>query len=80
MALGFIPSIEFSLKLITFKAARILGSMGGTGEFDRVLNFTLQHPEVAQNLITHRVPFEDSGEAFEIASDRKQAMKVLVHF
>ena len=80
MALGFIPSIEFSLKLITFKAARILGSMGGTGEFDRVLNFTLQHPEVAQNLITHRVPFEESGEAFEIASDRKQAMKVLVHF
>ncbi len=80
IALGFIPSIEFSLKMITFKAAGIMGSIGGTGEFDKVLDFTLKYPQVAEQLITHRIPFEDSDKAFEIASERKKAMKVLVHF
>lgn len=80
MALGFIPSIEFSLKVITFKAARIAGSMGGTGEFDKVLDFTLKYPQLAGQLITHSVPFEDYDKAFDIAADRKKAMKVLIHF
>lgn len=80
MALGFIPSIEFSLKTITFKAARIMGSMGGTSQFERVLNFTLNHPEVARQLITHKLPFEAYAQAFAAAEDRQHAMKVLVTF
>ena len=80
MALGFIPSVEFSMKAITFKAARIMGSMGGTGEFEQVLDFTLKHPEVARQLITQQVPFQDAVKAFEIASDRRNSMKVLVQF
>ena len=58
MAIGFIPSVQLSLKQVTFKAGRIMGSIGGTGEFERVLDFTLRHPEVAGQLITHRLPFE----------------------
>jgi threonine dehydrogenase-like Zn-dependent dehydrogenase len=80
MALGFIPSIEFSMKQITFKAAQVMGSMGGTGEFERVLGFQLAHPDLAQALITHRVPFGDYERAFELALDRKNAMKVLLLF
>jgi threonine dehydrogenase-like Zn-dependent dehydrogenase len=80
MALGFIPSIEFSLKQVTLKAARIMGSMGGTGEFERVLAFVLQHPELAGALISHRVPFAEYASAFDLAQDRKQAMKVLIQF
>jgi threonine dehydrogenase-like Zn-dependent dehydrogenase len=80
MALGFIPSVQLGLKQVTFKAGRIMGSIGGTGEFERVLHFTLRHPDVAGQLITHRVPFEDCDRAFEQAMDRKNAMKVLVHF
>jgi threonine dehydrogenase-like Zn-dependent dehydrogenase len=80
MALGFIPKIEFSMKAITFKAARIMGSMGGTGEFENVLQFTLDCPEIAQRLVTHRIPFEEYDRAFQTASDRRNAMKVLVHF
>ena len=73
-------SIEFSLKTITLKSARIMGTMGGTGEFDTVLDFTLKHPQVAEQLVTHRMLFEDIDQAFEVASDRRNAMKVLVHF
>jgi len=80
MALGFIPSIQFSLKTVTFKAAQIMGSIGGTGEFETVLDFTLRHPRLARQLITHQVAFEDYAQAFEIALDRKNAMKVLLKF
>jgi len=80
MALGFIPSIEISLKTITLKAARVMGSMGGTGEFGSVLDFTLKRPDIARQLITHEVPFEAYDEAFVAAFDRKNAMKVLVKF
>lgn len=80
MALGFIPSIQFGLKTITLKAARIMGSIGGTGDFDAVLEFSQKHPTVAGQIISHRVPFEDYAHAFDIAADRKRAMKVLIEF
>jgi len=80
MALGFIPSVEVSLKQITLKAAQVMGSIGGTGEFERVLDFTLQHPELARALITSQVPFEEYERAFQLAMDRRASMKVLVHF
>jgi L-iditol 2-dehydrogenase len=80
MALGFIPSIEFSLKQITFKAARIMGSMGGTGDFERVLAFVHQRPDLAAELVTHRIPFRETERAFERAEDRRSATKVLIIF
>lgn len=80
VALGFVPSIEFSLKTITLKAICVMGSMGGTGDFDRVLAFTSEYPDVARQLITHRVPFTEIDTAFEVAADRENALKVLVQF
>ncbi|MBN1316997.1 MAG: zinc-binding dehydrogenase, partial [Anaerolineales bacterium] len=80
MALGFIPAVEFSMKKITLKAAHIMGSIGGTGEFERVLAFILEHPDLAEQLVSHRVPFQEYRKAFELASDRRNAMKVLIHF
>lgn len=80
MALGFIPSVELSLKTVTFKAARIMGSIGGTGEFETVLDFITKYPIVAEQIISHRIPFENYTQAFEIAADRKKAMKVLIQF
>jgi threonine dehydrogenase-like Zn-dependent dehydrogenase len=45
-----------------------------------VLTFTLKHPDIARQLISHRIPFEDYDKAFEIASDRRNSMKVLINF
>ena len=73
-------SVYKNLKLVTLKAARIMGSMGGTGEFETVLNFTLNQPEIARQLITHQIPFVDFHQAFELVTDRKNAMKVLLKF
>ena len=80
MALGFIPSVEFGLKQITLKAAQIMGSIGGTGEFDRVLEFVAGYPELASQLVSHRVPFDEADRAFALASDRGRSMKVLLQF
>ncbi len=80
MALGFVTSVELSLKTIIFKAARLMGSMGGTGEFERVLTFTLRHPTVAGQIITHRTSFDDFTKAFELAADPRNSMKVLIVF
>jgi L-iditol 2-dehydrogenase len=80
MALGFLPSVEFSLKQITLKAACIMGSIGGTGDFERVLAFTHRHPHLAAELVSHRIPFREYKRAFELAQDRKKAMKVLIIF
>ena len=80
LALGFIPSVELSMKTVTFKAAHIIGSMGGTGEFEAALDFVHQHPDLAGQLITHQIPFDGYQEAFEAASDRRNAMKVLIKF
>ncbi len=80
MALGFIPAVEFGLKTITLKAAHIMGSIGGTGEFDTVLDFITRHPDIAGQIVSHRVAFEDYAQAFAAASDRRNAMKVLIQF
>jgi len=80
MALGFISSIEFSMKQITLKATHIIGSIGGTGEFEPVLAFTLKHPDLAGQLVSHRVSFQEYDQAFELALNRRNAMKVLIHF
>jgi threonine dehydrogenase-like Zn-dependent dehydrogenase len=80
MALGFVPSVPFSPKQITLKAAQVMGSIGGTGEFEQVLAFSLRRPDLVQKLITHRVPFEGYDRAFDLALDRRGSRKVLVHF
>lgn len=80
MALGFIPSIQMSPKQLTFKAARLMGSIGGTGEFERVLEMTRHHPDMVRQIVSHRVPASDVHRAFEVAQDRRSAMKVLVQF
>ncbi len=80
MALGFVPPVEISPKQITLKAARVMGSIGGTGEFERVLTMTLEQPDLVRQIISHRVPFGEVHRAFEVAQDRRNAMKVLVQF
>jgi threonine dehydrogenase-like Zn-dependent dehydrogenase len=80
MALGFIPSLEFSPKQVTLKAAQIAGSIGGTGDFEQALAFSLEHPTLARKLITHRVPLEEYNRALDLALDRRGSRKVLIHF
>jgi hypothetical protein len=35
---------------------------------------------LAREIVSHRLPYTECRQAFETAMDRKNAMKVLVHF
>jgi L-iditol 2-dehydrogenase len=51
--------------LLVTKSLRILGSVGGTGEFPEAMRFLATHRESFRRLITHRYRVDQAQEAFE---------------
>ena len=75
---GMIANVEIPQKLVVTKAMTILGSIGGTGEFDKVISFLTSHSEMAERLISHEYPADQMNEAFEMATDAEQALKISI--
>ena len=75
---GMIANVEIPQKLIVTKALSIIGSIGGTGEFDDVMRFIYQNSELVSNMVTHEFPAKEIPAAFEMAVDAKQAMKISI--
>ena len=80
VAIGFVPPGEVNLRLITLKAVRISGTIGGTGEFPRVLKALEKDPLYFKGLITHRFHFSDYSKAFKTAIEKERALKVQITF
>ena len=80
VAIGFIPPAEVNLRLITLKALRISGTIGGTGEFPRVLKSMEKDPDYFRKLITHRFHYLDYEKAFEAALQKEKSLKVQIYF
>ncbi len=74
---GMIAKVELEQKLIVMKALTVIGSIGGTGEFEDVIHFVNTHKEQATKLISHHMKIEDMQEGFRIALDTQSAMKVV---
>ncbi len=53
VVIGFVPPSEVNLRLITLKAIKLAGTIGGTGEFPRVLKALEKDPYYFKDLITH---------------------------
>ncbi|MFQ5722615.1 MAG: oxidoreductase, partial [Candidatus Aminicenantales bacterium] len=77
---GFIPSSEINFRLVTLKAIRLIGSIGGTGSFPQVLQFLTDNQEYASSLITHKFPFQDAQEAFRLSKEPTRAVKFQLSF
>ncbi|MBE6830526.1 MAG: oxidoreductase [Ruminococcaceae bacterium] len=73
---GMIASVEIAQKLIVTKALTVLGSIGGTGEFEQVIRFIHENETEAARLISHHFKMENASQAFETAVDANQAMKI----
>lgn len=73
---GMIPSATINQKLIVVKALTIVGSIGGTGEFPKVLEFIKKNPELIKKLISHKFPANELNKAFEACKDPSKVMKV----
>jgi len=80
VVIGFVPPAEVNLRLITLKAIRISGTIGGTGEFPRVLKSMEKDPDYFRKLITHRFHYLDYEKAFEAALQKEKSLKVQIYF
>ena len=72
--------VSIPQNLVVAKELAILGSFRFHAEFALALQLINQRRVDLQPLITRAFPMAQAREAFELASDRKQAMKVLIDF
>lgn len=77
---GMLANVEIPQKLIALKSLTILGSIGGTGEFDEVLDFIKTYPDYVRHLVSHKFPITDYKKAFKACKDACTAMKVELYF
>lgn len=77
---GMLPNVEIPQKLIVLKSLTVIGSIGGTGEFEEVLDFIKTNPDYVRHLISHKFPITDCEKAFEACRDAATAMKVELYF
>ena len=80
VVIGFVSTGEVQLRLITLKALRICGTIGGTGEFPRVLKAMEKESTYFERLITHRFHYLDYKKAFETAMEKEKSLKVQIYF
>ena len=75
---GMIAKVEIAQKLIVTKSLTVIGSIGGTGDFDRAMEFLVKCPESARKLISHVFPMDRVEEAFATARVPEGSMKVVL--
>lgn len=75
---GMIAKVEIPQKLIVTKSLTVIGSIGGTGDFDRAMEFLVKCPEAARKLISHVYPMCEAEQAFATARIPEGSMKVVL--
>lgn len=73
---GMIASVDIPQKLIVTKSLTVTGSIGGTEEFEEVIDFIQNNKEDVAKLISHKYKIKDAAKAFETALDTSVSMKV----
>jgi L-iditol 2-dehydrogenase len=77
---GMIAKTEIAQKNIVVKGLTLVGSIGGTGEFDFVLDFVNQNQADVRNLISQQFPMAELEKAFAISRNQAEVMKVQLIF
>jgi L-iditol 2-dehydrogenase len=74
-----LPAFEVSMKNLKIFGASLYGRTGLVRDVDMAAQLMAQRPELADILITHRLPLDAAPEAFAIAADRQAgAIKVIL--
>ncbi|HEY1274803.1 MAG TPA: alcohol dehydrogenase catalytic domain-containing protein [Thermoleophilaceae bacterium] len=76
LSLGFVERLTFSPRLLTLRAARLVGSIGGSGDFEAALALIRDHALDFGELVTHRFGLWEADRGFAAAADRDAALKV----
>jgi L-iditol 2-dehydrogenase len=73
------PAFDVGLKGLKIYASFMYGRQGLVRDVDTAAQLMAQRPELADIMITHRLPLDAAAEAFTIAADRKAgAIKVVL--
>lgn len=75
---GMAASVDIPQKQIVTKSLTIVGSIGGTGDFQTAMDFIMRYPEEAVKLISHYFHIDDMDHAFATASKPDSSMKVVL--
>ncbi len=75
---GMIANVDVPQKMVVMKSLNIVGSIGGTGNFDQSMAFISGYPEIASKLISHRYPIGEVRDAFETAGNPANTMKIVL--
>ncbi|MEH6581804.1 MAG: alcohol dehydrogenase catalytic domain-containing protein [Halioglobus sp.] len=75
-----LPAFEVGMKNLKIYASSLYGRQGLVRDVEMAAQLMAQRPELADILITHRLPIGEAEEAFKIAADRKAgAIKVVLN-
>jgi len=69
-----LPGMALCLKEVRIVPSSLYAHRHDTSDFERAAQILASHPEVADTVITHRLPLDEAGRAFEIAADRKSGV------
>lgn len=80
--LGMIPSVELNQKLIVIKSLSVIGSIGGTGYFDDVIDAMKKNGTFVEKLISCEYQADIAGvkKAFKAAQNPLNTLKVQLMF
>jgi L-idonate 5-dehydrogenase len=78
--LGLGGDVTISQNMVVAKELTICGSFRFHAEFALAVRLINEGRVDLRPVVTHRFPLSQAREAFELASDRSKAMKVLLDF
>ncbi len=74
-----LPGMTLCLKEVRIVPSSLYAHHHDSRDFERAAQILAHQPEVADSLITHRLPLDEAARAFEIAADRRAgAIKVVL--
>jgi threonine dehydrogenase-like Zn-dependent dehydrogenase len=74
-----LPGSATLMKELRLQTSMTYARDGEQGDFAAAIDILARRPEIADRLITHRVPLDQAERAFATAADRKQgAIKVVL--
>jgi len=68
---------QFNIEDLITKSMSVFGPIGGHSFFEEAVKLILEKKVDLTRLVTHSYPIEQAKEAFEVASDANQSVKVL---
>lgn len=78
VALAPIREIKLNGGLIVLKSVKLIGSIGGTGEFDEVLKAFSLDTQYYKQMISHKFKFDELEKALEVQKNELERLKVII--